>query len=298
MRVQSPAATATFSGIGLFTGAPASVLIRPGAPSSGITFERTDRPHEGVLTCSVSNIPAPGQGPMAKLPSRNSVLSDSRACFIATVEHVLSALAALNISDAVVQIAGPEIPILDGSSAPIVEAILAAGLRDSGDVSPLILNQPVTVTDGKGGSITASPRPSPGAGYTYRLDYGPGAPIPAQTASWDSAAPAAADEYRRQVAPARTYCLLAEAQALRAAGLFKHVTPAEMLVIGDDARPIENTFRFDNEPARHKLLDLIGDLALVGRPVQADIVAHRGGHALNHQLCRAVLAAADGPAPS
>src|SRR5204863_9097590 len=139
------------------------------------------------------------------------------------------------------------------------------------------------------GRIIARPRSAPGFSYTYELDYGPGALIPSQSATWPkSAAPgdtpadraAIYTEYARQVAPSRTFCLKAEAEEMRSPGLFKDFSPRDLLVIGD-AGPIENAYRFENEPARPKLLEPICDLAILGRPIQADITATRAGHALN-----------------
>jgi UDP-3-O-acyl-N-acetylglucosamine deacetylase len=133
-----------------------------------------------------------------------------------------------------------------------------------------------------------SPRRAPGCSYTYELDYGPPTPgvfaLGQQRATWDGSA----TQYASEVAPARTYCLEQEAMVMRSMGLFAHLTPREMLVLGTSG-PIDNALRFDDEPARHKLLDLIGDLALIGAPLQADVVATRSGHALAHEAARAVL---------
>src|SRR5690606_8732256 len=144
--------------------------------------------------------------------------------------------------------------------------------------------EPVTVSRGEA-SITALPRQTSGWSVRYELDYGPGGPMLPQAAVWDGTAAM----YTREIAPARTFCTDREAEAMRRAGLFANLSPREMLVIGPDG-PIENTCRFENEPARHKLLDVIGDLSLVGRPIQADIVARRSGHALNHELARLLAA--------
>ncbi len=209
-----------------------------------------------------------------------------------TVEHVLSALAGLHITDAIIDIDGPEVPILDGSALPFVQALRPLIVEFDKPAEPLTPRRVIEVTDGGGGSI----RLEPGAGsasctLTYELDYGPGSPIPPQTATWDAAAPNAADTYAQNIAPARTFSLLAEARAARSAGLFPHLSAADMLVIGDDGRPIDNTWRTADEPSRHKLLDLIGDLALLGRPLAAcTITARRSGHALTRELCRRVLA--------
>jgi UDP-3-O-acyl-N-acetylglucosamine deacetylase len=188
----------------------------------------------------------------------------------------------------VVELDGPEVPIGDGSSAPFVEAIVRAGVRPlSGAAREIRITREITVESG-GGRITARPREGGGCAYRYELEYGAGAAIPAQSAEWDSGARDRAARYAREVAPARTFCLEAEAKALRAAGLFRHLSAREMLVIGERG-PIENSYRFSDEPARHKLLDLIGDLALVGGVLVGEVVAVRSGHALNHEMARALV---------
>jgi UDP-3-O-acyl-N-acetylglucosamine deacetylase len=120
----------------------------------------------------------------------------------------------------------------------------------------------------------------------YHLDYGPGAPIAPQTVRFLSMP--GSDEYATAIAPARTFSTLDEAVAMRKMGLFAHLTAAEMLVIGPDG-PVENAYRFSDEPARHKLLDMLGDLALATggtRPIQGRVTAWRSGHALNHAMAR------------
>jgi UDP-3-O-acyl-N-acetylglucosamine deacetylase len=143
------------------------------------------------------------------------------------------------------------------------------------------------VVERSGASIVARPRAGGGCLYRYELDYGAGAPIVAQAAEWDSGEGDSAETYAREVAPARTFCLESEARAMQAAGLFKGLSPRDLLVIGERG-PIENQYRFENEPARHKLLDLIGDLALAGRPLVGEVVATRAGHALNHEMAVAL----------
>ena len=225
---------------------------------------------------------------MADVPGRNTTPaldpSDDLSPAIATVEHVLSALAGLGISDALILVDGPELPILDGSALPFAMAILDAGIAElDKPIEPIRLPEPITVSR-QGASITARPRDLPGCDFVYELDYGPRSPLVAQRAVWESDSATYCD----QIAPARTFCLQSEAESMQKLGLFEHLSPRDMLVIGPDG-PLENTLLFDNEPARHKLLDLIGDLALVRRPIQACITATGSGHALNHALARALV---------
>lgn len=278
------------TGVGLFTAKPALLRILPRPEGGGLAF-RCRAP--GVATpididASVSSlIQLPG------LPGRNTVLGKSvQGPMAITTEHVLSACVGLGVTDAVLELEGPEVPMFDGSALPFAEAILRAGVVPLESVlEPLSITATVEVRGPGGARLTATPRSDPGCSYAYTLEYAgmPGAEkFALQTAEWDGTP----EQYLRDVAPARTFCLVPEAMALRQAGLFLHVTPREMLVLNLDGSPVENTLRFPTEPARHKLLDLIGDLALVGRPIQADITAVRGGHALNHELARELLQAA------
>jgi UDP-3-O-acyl N-acetylglucosamine deacetylase len=279
---------ASFSGITLFTGVSTSITIHPSHDGSGIRFRRTDLPGAPIIPATVAHV----------VPeSRRTVLSanpsDKSAPTVQTTEHLMSALAGLGISDALIDLAGPELPIGDGSARLFVEALLAAGLvpTSSTHAPPAVVTEPITLNDGAS-RIEARPRPSsarPGLDLTYILEYPAGAPIPAQSASMFIPLDAPAQGYAAEVAPARTFCLAQEAQAMRQMGLFAHLTPREMLVIGPGG-PIDNTYRFDNEPARHKLLDLLGDLALAARPINASITATRTGHAHNHAMARALAA--------
>jgi UDP-3-O-[3-hydroxymyristoyl] glucosamine N-acyltransferase len=276
------AAPITLSGVGLFTGAKTSVMVHPS--SRGGVFVRSASglvaADVGSLATDASRVPFP-----SGMRARNTTLAVGEpSAMIATVEHLLSALAGLGVTDAEIEMGGVEVPMFDGSAGPIATAILAVGVRPLDTrAEPLILAEPVRVEGGDGSFIVATPRATPGMSYSYTLEY-PGV-MPTSTARWEGDPQA----YAQDIAPARTFCLAAEARAMRDKGMFTHVTPRDMLVLDDaTGTPIENTLRFPDEPARHKLLDLIGDLALVGRPIQADFAAHRSGHALAHDLARSL----------
>ncbi|MBX3376230.1 MAG: UDP-3-O-acyl-N-acetylglucosamine deacetylase [Phycisphaeraceae bacterium] len=268
---------ATVSGVGLFTGKASTVRFVP-AGTGGVVFRRVDLPGSPDIPATVASLgPAP-----AGVPGRNTTLRFGGAVCV-TVEHIMSALAGLGITDIVVELDGAEAPIMDGSAGPFAEALWGAGLRYTGAmVEPLRVEREVTVR-GEGGAWISA-RPAAGSVYRYEMDYGAGSALGVQSAGFD----AARDEYRREVAPARTFCTLAEAEAMKRAGLFGHLSPRDMLVIGEHG-PIENAYRFENEPARHKVLDLIGDLALVGRPIAGEIVAHKAGHALNAEMAKVLV---------
>jgi UDP-3-O-acyl-N-acetylglucosamine deacetylase len=280
---------AEVKGMGLFSARPAMVRVLPAEAGAGLRFRRVDLPGSPVIKAHISSLAKQPEG----VPARNTTLAASggggaASAIVMTTEHVLSALFGIGITDAIIEIDGPEVPIADGSALPFAQEIAPEPI---GEINPLIPLEPVVVRSGEA-TIVATPRARPGCSFTYHLDYGAGAPISKQSATFARGTEAHMDSrddpYFTQVAPARTFCLESEARAMRDSGLFKHLSERDMLVIGPKG-PIDNTLRFENEPARHKLLDLIGDLAIVGRPIQADIVATRSGHALNHEIARALL---------
>jgi len=280
-------------GTGLFSAKSAAVTFVPAACATGLRFF-VDGAVVPALMDHVTNDTS-WSGLPAGFPVRNTTLSGMQSRVVATTEHVMSALAGLGLWHVDVHLEGAECPILDGSAAGFVDVLRA--VPAGAPVPPMLLTRRVEVRDDRGASIVGEPL-SGGerARYTYELDYGATSPVRPQAASWDLSRSA----YINDVAPARTVSLLAEVEGARRAGLFAHLTPRDMLVVGDDGQPIDNEWRFPDaecvstEPARHKLLDLIGDLALLGRPLHAQVVARRSGHALTHQFCRAVLASETG----
>ncbi|GJQ29370.1 MAG: UDP-3-O-acyl-N-acetylglucosamine deacetylase [Phycisphaerae bacterium] len=279
--------TEPIRGVGLFSAIPSSLMF---IPADALSVVRLRHGHAmagtPVSVAFISNDTAWAGLPHGA-PIRNTTLcgpvGEASASTIATIEHALAACAGLGLWHAALALdGGPEVPIMDGSAAPFVKA-LRPGLEAAASLSPIRLAEPVEV---RRGDDMIRAEPFEGIDFTYELDYGPTAPLPPQQASWLGDP----DDFAANIAPARTFSLLHEARAAHAAGLFRHLTPRDMLVVGDDGRPVDNAWRFENEPARHKLLDLIGDLALLGRPLHARIVARRAGHALTHDLCRRILA--------
>jgi len=191
----------------------------------------------------------------------------------------------LGIDNATIRIDGPEVPCGDGSALPFTEQILKVGTVEQDLPRRFIsVTEPICLQDGNA-MIAAFPSHQKGLHVVYDLDYEKeGSRIARQTQGWNSET----GLYSTDVAPARTFSLQEEAQALQSQGLCTHLTPADMLVIGEDG-PIDNEYRFDNEPARHKILDIVGDLYLAGAFIQGRIVASRSGHALNRKLCKAIL---------
>lgn len=269
-RQHTLAGTIFVEGVGLMLGQPATVQIHPADVETGIVFERVD------LDPPV-RIPATGD---RIVPRSNRTTLRSGDITIETVEHCMSALAGLAVDNALIQISGPELPCGDGSAQLYVESILRVGLKEQDSPRRIYkLTEPIVIEE-NGKMIAAVPSQDSGTSIVFDLDYGEDSSrIPRQTVSFNPES----GTYAEEIAPARTYSLREEAEALWERGMCRHLTPKEVLVIGDDG-PIDNTFRFDDEPARHKVLDALGDLYLAGRPIQCRILAYRSGHSMNRQL--------------
>ncbi len=272
----------TIEGTGLFTDAPASCTLSPAAAGMGIAFR-----HQGSLIPARIAHLAPSPIPaFATLSARHTCLALGPAR-VTTCEHVLSALAGLGITDLVITLGDSgELPIGDGSAKLFTDAIASDDTHTLDEmIFPVTLQEPITVRSGKA-TITAEPADA--ASYTYHFEPPESSPLKPQSATWNGSP----DDYRANVAPARTFSTRAEATQAKSLGLFTRFSPRDLLVLDDaTGEPIDNQLRFDNEPARHKLLDLVGDIALVGRPLCARITATRSGHALNHELARQIVEA-------
>ncbi|MBL8758514.1 MAG: UDP-3-O-acyl-N-acetylglucosamine deacetylase [Phycisphaerae bacterium] len=280
------------AGPGLFCARVCRVVIRPASAGHGVVFKRVDAEGGGATIAALAgNVRArPRQTVLAASGAGGGVVPVT----VQTVEHILSALVGTGCGDVLVEVDGPEIPLADGSSAAFARAILEAGVVPSvGSVGssarppsvPIVVTTPIEVAEGDA-RIVALPSSGPVLDVTYDLDYGPGAPMGPQSGYYrhDYAKPDAA-AYAAEIAPARTFATQAEAEQLRASGLFGHLSPGDVVVLGASG-PIGTALRFRNEPARHKVLDVIGDLALAGRPIFARINAARSGHALNHRMAQ------------
>lgn len=273
-RQRTVARAVTVQGKGLLTGADATCEIAPAERGEGIVFERVDVDPPVRIPAIVDYA--------ANRPRRTTLKMGDVT--IDTVEHCLSALAGLGIDNAVVRLSGPELPSGDGSAAPFTEPLLAVGTVElDAPRRVFVLREPVVVQD-EGASISAMPCDADGMRVFYDLDYGRNADrIRSQTFSFSGAT----GDYATEIAPARTFSLREEAEGLWAAGMCRHLTPKDVLVIGDDG-PIDNAYRFEDECVRHKILDVIGDLSLVGCAVRCNVLAIRSGHHLNRRLAQKI----------
>ena len=263
-------------GRGLFTGQPAKIRLRPAPPHTGIWFVRTDQSPPAKIAALVENV--------SKRARRTSLRNGTVA--VETVEHCLSACAGLGLDNLLIELTGPEVPGVDGSSLPFVEQLKSAGIcQQDALCEPYVLDDVTRVVEGDS-ELLALPPLDPKSEVlelAYELDFGPDSPIGRQTFR----VAVTPEGFEADIAPARTFLRENEAVELREAGLGQHLSYADILVFGSDG-PIDNTLRFPDECVRHKILDLLGDLMLLGLPIVGRIHARKSGHALNHTLVRAL----------
>jgi UDP-3-O-acyl N-acetylglucosamine deacetylase len=264
---------AELTGVGFLTGATVRVRFCPAPPSTGVVFVRTDlRPAQQI----------PARVHQVTATQRRTTLGHGHAQ-VALVEHVLAALAGLRIDNCLVEINAPEPPGFDGSVQPIVDALRQAGAQlQPARRAIWCVDSPVVVGQG-GATLTLHPTPCDGLTITYLLDYGLNSPI-ARQAHTERITP---ESFANELASCRTFILETEIQELRRQGLGTRTTAADLLVFGPRG-PVENRLRYANEPARHKILDVVGDLSLLNHDVAGHVVAYRSGHQLNIELARAL----------
>jgi UDP-3-O-acyl-N-acetylglucosamine deacetylase len=207
---------------------------------------------------------------------------------VTLAEHAVAALAGLRIDNCVVELDGPEPPGLDGSAWGVVEALLAAGVVNQPARRAILTPDAPVVVARDGATVALHPAGEPGLRASYLLDYGAMSPIPRQAVTFDLTP----ETFTREVAGCRTFLLESEVAGLQSRGVGRHLTPADVLVFGPRG-PVDNRLRYADEPARHKLLDLVGDLALCGPfDLAGHLVAYRSGHALNADLAATLAAEA------
>jgi len=269
------ATTVQRQGVGLHSGVITTLTLQPAAPSQGRYFVRTDLPGQPAIAATLDTVDQ---------TVLSTELRQGQAT-VRTVEHVLAALVGLEIDNARIDIDGPEVPLLDGSALNWVEAIQAAGWVDQALERPVpILRQPVSVQH-QDAFVAAFPAPE--LRLTYGIDFDVAA-IGNQWFSWTPGVDPFGDEgFATAIAPARTFGLAHQIEALKARGLIQGGSLDNALVCSHQGW-VNPPLRFDQEPVRHKLLDLIGDLSLLGQLPQAHIVAYKASHKLHGDLARAM----------
>ena len=272
VRRRTLASSVVSGGLGLHSGVRTGLILHPLPAGSGIRFARVGG--EGHIDAVVENVDSTGYA--------TSLYKDGMGA--RTVEHLMATLHAYGVTDLLVKVEG-EVPILDGSALRLCELIESVGVRDlDATVEALVVDREVRVDAGEDRAIVVTPYD--GLRVTYELVYPE--PVGAQTYSFDLTGPAA---FKADIAPARTFGFVDEIRALEAAGLGQGGQLGNFILIGDGG--IVNTeLRFPEELARHKILDILGDLYLLGRPLRGAVHAHKTGHAQNVELVRRLTARA------
>ena len=265
-----------FVGTGLHSGRPARLTIRPASAEYGIWFRRIDREGQGTL-----------------IPARWDAVVDTRLCTkiaapsgieVSTIEHLMAALAGTGVHNALIEIDGPEVPILDGSSAPFVRAILARGLQKlDAPVRALRILEAVEVRDG---DAMARLTPAEMLEMEFRIDFSDAA-----IGRQEKRLTLANGSFVRELSDSRTFCRQADVEAMQANGLALGGNPGENAVVFDGDQVLSpGGLRHADEPVRHKMLDALGDLALAGAPILGRYSGQRAGHALTNRLLHVLFA--------
>jgi len=288
----------SLAGIGLHTGINATLTIKPAKESAGIIFVRIDLDGNPIIPAKIDNV----------IDTNRGTVLEMEGIRIHTVEHILSALHGLGINNAVIELTASEPPILDGSSLSFVEAIKKVGTIDQNVRQDIIkITEPIQYNE-PNSYIEINILPANHFKITYFMDYG----LPKFGLQYSSIENVER-EFAKEIAPARTFGLLSEVAQLKQNGLIKGGSLDNAVVIIDKkvdeneqkllsklfglkTQPIFNKgdilnnegLYFDNEPVRHKVLDLIGDMALLGKPLKGHIIATKSGHSTNIELAKKI----------
>tara|TARA_B100001287_G_scaffold41430_1_gene30514 strand:+ start:869 stop:2266 length:1398 start_codon:yes stop_codon:yes gene_type:complete len=291
----------SFKGVGLHTGSSVSIVVEPAPENHGIKFQRIDCENQPIISADVNLV----------TDTKRSTTIEKDNIKVVTVEHLMSSLYALKVNNALIKIDSPEVPILQGSAKQYVDAILNVGLKEQKEkVNFLKLNKTINYSDSNSGSEILY-IPSEDFKVSVVLDYGDSV-LGTQYAELRNI-----DDYVDEIASCKTFVLLTELEKLAKANLIKggdlenaivmvdrkdiqvselrelaHILGKEEVDIKINGNILNNCeLQFYNEPARHKLLDLIGDLALIGMPIKGHIIAKKPGHKLNTSFAKILKAA-------
>lgn len=265
----------TFTGVGLHSGAPVTMTVHPAAEDHGICFRRTD-----VVTGD-AQVPALWD---AVVPSRLCTLvANAAGVSVSTIEHIMAALAGSAIHNALIDIDGPEVPILDGSAAPFVCGFLDAGIVAQG--APVRAIRVLKAIEVREGEAVARLEPSEMLEIAFQIDF-----TEAAIGRQDKVLNMANGAFVRELSDSRTFCRNAEVVAMRERGLALGGTLENAVVFEGDKVLSPGGLRYADEPVRHKMLDALGDLALAGGPILGRYTGIRAGHALTNRLLRALFA--------
>jgi UDP-3-O-[3-hydroxymyristoyl] N-acetylglucosamine deacetylase len=262
------------AGIGLHSGRKVSLSLKPAPAGTGIRFRRTD----------LGGVEIPARATHVGAVAYATQLREGEAT-VETVEHLLAALAASRVDNAVIDLNSREVPIMDGSSAPFIYLVQEAGIKTLAEPRKYLkIVRPVTVSKGDK-QIALYPADEFKVSYTIGFDH----PL---LRHQSRVMTVTEHSFTEEIAPARTFTFLKEVEMLRQNGLALGGSLDNAIVIGDTG-VLNSSLRFDDEFVRHKILDLVGDLSLVGHPIVAHAVVHRGGHALHTAMASRLLAEPD-----
>ncbi len=263
-----------FEGIGLHTGRYAKVRLKPASRDNGIVFVRTDR--QTAIKASVD----------AVTDTAFSTTIGYNGVKIRTVEHILAAIAGLGIDNVIVEVTGPEIPILDGSSIELTSLLISGGIAKQSKNKPrLKITNPLVLSDGHAEMAVF---PYNGRRITYKIHFNHHL-----LGEQELSVELNREKFLLEIAPARTFGFLKDVEYLKANGFAKGGSFDNAIVLGEDSILNASGLRFKDEFVRHKILDLIGDLALIGLPIYGHIVANKSGHTTHLKFLKKLLSHPD-----
>ncbi len=257
-------------GVGFFTGAVVTLQFLPAPANHGIQFQRIDVP---------GSEPIPAQIDYTIFRERRTVLAN-RDVTVELTEHVLAALAGLQVDNCLIQMDNVEVPGGDGSALAFVEALLSTEIVSQGEPRLCFqIEHPTEIVGPDGSSLLALPSPRPMFHIEYELDYGPESPIPRQSLNLEITP----ETFLHELAFARTFILESEIEALKAAGYGSRTTEKDLLIYTENGI-LGNSLRAQDECVRHKILDCIGDFALIGCDILGSFRAYKSGHQSNREM--------------
>ena len=264
----------TFTGIGLHSGAAVRMTVHPASVHYGVWFRRSDLEGDALI---------PAQWYAVSDPTLCTRIRNDAGAEVQTIEHIMAALAGCGVHNALIEIDGPEVPVLDGSSTQFVEALLKAGLRQlDAPVRAIEILEPVEVRDG---AAWARLEPADSLSIEFHIDFADAA-IGRQTKALNMANGA----FVRELCDSRTFCRQQDIDNMHARGLALGGSLGNAVVVQGDRIVTPGGLRHGDEAVRHKMLDAMGDLALAGAPVLGCYTGHRAGHALTNRLLRQLFA--------
>lgn len=266
------------TGVGLHSGQKVKLTLRPAAPDTGIVFRRSDLP----------NAPAIKAEPQAVCDTRLSTTIESGEARVATIEHLMSALAGLGIDNLSIDLSASEVPIMDGSAGPFIFLLQSAGIVEQAAAKKYIRVRKSVVVEEHDKWVRFDPH------HGFKIDFKIDFPHPAFNSTPSSVTvDFARTSYVKEVARARTFGFMQDVEALRSQGLALGGS-LENAIVMDGYRVLNNDgLRYDDELVKHKVLDAVGDLYLLGHPLIGAFSGYRSGHALNNRLVRALMADKD-----